>query len=252
MQIEPAHLNKQQFKISVFVHIYYGSNYDFLKTHLLNLVNYNTSYLFNINLASIQKNEIISKITKDFPQAYIIETPNIGKDIGGKLALVDLYLRLNIESDYIIILHDKLSPQALNGTEWRDKLLKIIEKENIETILDIFQNNQSVGVVANKVCILNEYSEENNSFSTVNNDLLKEYLINYQIETSTYDFVAGTMFWIRSNIIKDFFMKYPPLEIRKKLESGNVLDNLTGTHTHVLERLLGLLAGGYGYKIQGI
>jgi lipopolysaccharide biosynthesis protein len=239
-------------KVAVLMHIYYDTTFSLFINDLLNLKKNNTCYLFSVSLDCLQRESLINTILKDFPEAYIIETPNIGKDIGGKLALVDLYLRLNIESDYIIFLHDKLSPQALNGAEWRDKLFEIIQKENIETILNIFQNNQSVGVVANKVCVLNEYSAENNSFLTVNNDLLKEYLINYQIETSTYDFIAGTMFWIRSNIIKDFFTKYPPLEIRKKLEPGNVLDNLTGTHTHVIERLLGLLAGGYGYKIKGI
>ena len=239
-------------KVAVLTHIFYDTAFDSFKESLLDLKEFNACYLFSISQDCLQKTSIINTIKETFPEAYIIETPNIGKDIGGKLALIDLHLRLNIQSDYIILLHDKLSPQALNGNEWRDKLLKIIEKGNIETILDIFLNNESIGLVANKECISNEYANQSNSFATVNNDLLKEYLITYQIKTSNYDFIPGTMFWIRSNIIKDFFTKYPPLEIRKKLEPGNVLDNLTGTHTHVIERLLGLLAGCYGYKIQGI
>jgi lipopolysaccharide biosynthesis protein len=239
-------------KVAVLMHIYYDTTFGLFINDLLNLKEYNACYLFSVSQDCIRKNDIIKAIQQNFPEAFIFETPNIGKDIGGKLALIDLYFRINIQSDYIILLHDKLSPQALNGNEWRDKLLEIIEKGNIDTILDIFQNNKSVGIVSNEKCISNEYVKQNNSFATVNNDLLKTYLADYHIETSNYDFVPGTMFWIRSNIIKEFFTKYPPLEIRKKLEPGNVLDNLTGTHTHVIERLLGLLAGGSGYKIQGI
>jgi lipopolysaccharide biosynthesis protein len=240
------------YKISVLTHIYYENSYTILKDNLFNLQKYNTCYLFSISLDCLGKEDLINKIQNDFPNALILETPNIGKDIGGKLALIDLLLRLNLNPDYTILLHDKLSPQALNGSEWRDKLLKIIKKENIEIILDILKNDQSIGVVANKDCIFSEYSAQTTSFSTVNNNLLKEYLITYNISPANYHFVAGTMFWCRGKIIEDFFRKHPPLEIRKNLEQGNVLDNIKGTHTHTIERLFGLIAGSYGYTIKGI
>src|ERR1700739_3964426 len=240
------------YKIAVLTHIYYDGSYDFLKNDLLNFNEFTTDYLFNISIDCAQKDKVIESIQTDFPNAFIIETPNIGKDIGGKLALIDLYLRLKIQSDYMILLHDKVSPQALNGEEWRDKLLKITKKDTIKTILGLFKSDTSIGVIANQECILNEYSAETNSFSTVNNDLLKASIAQYNIKPTHYSFIAGTMFWVKSNIIKDFFSKHPPLEMRKKLEHGNVLDNLIGTYTHTTERLFGLIAESQGYKIKGV
>jgi lipopolysaccharide biosynthesis protein len=239
-------------KVAILTHIYYDNSFEHLKKYLLNFKEYETTYLFNISLDCLEKELVISNIRNVFPEAVIIETPNIGKDIGGKLALIDLYLRLHIQSDFMIFLHDKLSPQALNGEEWRDKLLKIIEKDHIKTIFDIYENDPKAGMVGNKECIFSEYVKEKDVFSTVNNDLLKIYSLKYNIGSGNYEFIAGTMFWSRSSIIEKFFSNYSPLEMRKNLERGNVLDNFKGTHTHTIERLLGFLAGTYGYKIYGI
>ncbi len=239
-------------KVLALTHIYYNHSYNILKPLLLNLSEYDTCFLFSISLDCVERKKITQYIYTDFPNSFIIETPNIGKDIGGKLALLNLALKLNLQSDYMVLLHDKVSPQELNGLEWRDKLLKIIDKETIKTILNLFETNTSIGIIASEESISDEYSAETGNFSTVNNKMLQESISLYNIKTDNYKFVAGTMFWTRNAYMSDFFKLHPPIEMRKRLEHGNVLDNLNGTFTHTVERLFGLIAGNYGYKIQGV
>lgn len=239
-------------RISVFTHIFYDTGLALLRDSLLNLAVYNAEYFFSISTDCTQKENIIAETKKLFPAAYILETTNIGKDIGGKLALLDLYIRLNTESDYMVFLHDKLSPQALNGEEWREQLLKIATKENIPSIIKLFESDNSIGAIGNKDCIFSEYRAETDDFLSPNNTLLKQYITRFNIHTKNYAFVAGTMFWVRSKIITSFFSKYSALEIRKNMERGNVTDTQIGTHTHTMERFLGFIVGDSGHKLTGI
>ena len=47
-------------------------------------------------------------------------SPNQGKDIGGKLVLLDVYIRSAPKNDLIIFLHDKKSPYKVHSREWAD------------------------------------------------------------------------------------------------------------------------------------
>lgn len=183
---------------------------------------------------------------------FIISAPNQGKDIGGKLALLDLCLKLDIESEFYILLHDKKSPHTTLGEKWREKLFRIIEPQNIEKIKNMFAEDNQLGIVAAKEFIINEYDKDRDVFKCTSNSILKELIIKYGLNISNFDFVGGTMFWIRSEIFNDFFRRFKPLEIRATLEKGNVLDHLHGTQTHSWERMLSWIATDQGYKIRGI
>jgi lipopolysaccharide biosynthesis protein len=93
---------------------------------------------------------------------------------------------------------------------------------------------------------------EEGQFIGNNKNILNNLLGNYQIKPSSFAFVAGTMFWARAKPMKDFFCSYDPLEIRKDLEDGNVLDNFSGTITHSWERVLSWIITSKGFLIKGI
>jgi len=196
------------------------------------------------------RREIIENIKESFDNAYFLVTPNLGKDIGGKLALVDLYLFLGIKSSYIVMLHDKQSLHSVYGELWKSELFKIIDVNNLPIILDVFRDT-AVGVVGTKKWIVNEYDAPTGNFRN-NNQLSKELCKRFHISIQNYDFIGGTMFWIRSSIIEKFFRKNDPILIRGELESGNVMDSHGESLTHTWERMFSWIATNDGYRIEGI
>lgn len=239
-------------KIAIFCHIYYENGWALIKKHINEIKLYNPIFYVNVSNENVNKKLIQNEITEINKNSIIISTPNKGKDIGGKLALIQLYLKIKQNSDYIVFIHDKLSPQVFYGEKWKNDLLKIIEKENINKILKIFENNNKIGIICNDECISNEYDNTKDEFKTTNNKLLKDYLKRFNFNINEYHFVAGSMFWVRSSIFEVFFKLHEPLVLRAELESGNVLDNETGTLTHSFERVFSWLAINNGYKIFGI
>jgi lipopolysaccharide biosynthesis protein len=231
--------------------LYYHDSYGDLKNYFLNFKNINSTLLFSVS-RNQNSQSLIDSITKDFPNSYIIETTNIGKDIGGKLALIDLCIKLDIAADYFVLLHDKRSPHTSLGETWRKKLFRVVEPANIVRITELFEKNKKIGIIAAAEFVANEYNKRNDNFECSNNQLLKRLIAAYNFNHIDYDFVGGTMFWVRGDIINTFFKKYNALKIRATLEKGNVLDNENGTYTHSWERMLSWIAGNQGYFIQGI
>lgn len=239
-------------KVNILCHLYYREIAEILNLteSKSQLVDY--KLFFNLSSDNTSNSSITEYIHKNYSEFIIISTPNIGKDIGAKLALMDLCLQTNLKSDYLLFLHDKQSPQVLYSEKWKNKLMKIAEKDNIKKILEIFERNPDIGIVCSAECISNEYDEDKDEFKTTNNLILKKYIKRFNFKLKDYSFVAGNMFWARSCIYEEFFKKYNPLELRGELEKANVLDNETGTKTHSLERVFSWIATNQGYKIYGI
>jgi lipopolysaccharide biosynthesis protein len=239
-------------RLNVITHIYYDSTYENLQNYLVNLEGLDVNYFFSISLDCLKRKDIINKIQRDFPNSCILETPNIGKDIGGKLALLGLYNKLNIKSDYLIMIHDKMSPQTLVGDAWRNNLLKILLPHHISEILQLLANDKSIGIIGAKEHIFSEYDNNKKEFR-YNNELSSEYLQRYNINIDNFDYISGTMYWMRSSILEDFFKdNVHPIHARSMLEQGNVLDNFQGTHSHTWERMFCWIARNQGYSITGI
>ena len=184
-------------------------------------------------------------------QIYFRKSTNKGKDIGGKLVLMDAYMKLGIGGKYILLLHDKQSLHQHNGQKWRRELFRIVEKNCMKKAIEIFQGNAQVGIIAAASAIRNEWDNEQKSNNYTNSSLIEELKNRYQIQPPHLQFVAGTMFWVRASIFEAFFKKHPPLAVRAELEEGNVMDDQP-TLTHAWERLLCWIATSQGYQIVGI
>ncbi|HKZ65699.1 MAG TPA: rhamnan synthesis F family protein, partial [Chitinophagaceae bacterium] len=241
--------NKQ--KIAVLYHLFYEDTCESICHELQPLRALDTTFLFNICSDTPDKKYISALLRENFPSCFIIDTSNKGKDIGAKLSLLHLFLQLELEADYLLFLHDKKSLQALKSNTWKKELLKIIDPDNLKKIMQIFETNKRCGIVATKEYIIDEPVEEG-QFIGNNKNMLNNLLKNYQINPPSFAFVAGTMFWARAKPMKDFFCYNSPLEIRKELEDGNVLDNFSGTITHSWERILSWIITGKGFLIKGI
>jgi lipopolysaccharide biosynthesis protein len=237
--------------IAVLYHIFYEDSSDTICHELKALNNYKTVFLFNICLDTPDKSSISKTLKECFPGCIIITASNKGKDIGAKLALLQLVLYLQIDADYLLLLHDKKSLQALKSATWKKGLLKILSPDKILQTLKIFQENTECGIIATEEYVIKEFFE-NGLFPGINGGILTALMTKYKIKPPSYSFVAGTMFWVKAKPMKDFFRQHSPLDIRKELEDGNVLDNFSGTITHSWERLFSWVVTSQHYSIKGI
>ncbi|WP_431211979.1 hypothetical protein ACQ86N_40385 [Puia sp. P3] len=113
--------------------------------------------------------------------------------------------------------------------------------------------------------IQNEHDPSSGTFSSSNRSLLNELVAKYGISDPTqnptsqnspaeadYRYVAGTMFWVRAEPLAAFFKKYAPLDIRRTLEKGNVMDENRGSNAHAWERMLSWLIFAQNFNIKGL
>jgi lipopolysaccharide biosynthesis protein len=235
------------------IHIYYPDSWEkIIREKLLPLRVYEPQVLVNICNVGNQAHNLINLIKQDFPAAVFIVSPNKGKDIGGKLALIDLFIKLGLQTDYMVFLHDKISPHAVKGEKWRNSLFNITGADAVPKILEEFTHHKKTGIVGSAEFIMNEYDAANGRFTTNNNEKIKELLEKYHISVKDFSFIGGTMFWIRSAIVSSFFSIVPALGCRENLEEGNVMDDANGTYTHAWERLICWIATSQHYSIKGI
>jgi lipopolysaccharide biosynthesis protein len=242
---------------SIFFHNYYGDHEKWLRLFTCNIkipfiLYYNivedSIYNRSSNISELET--LFNDQTNGKPCHIVIRNScNKGKDIGGKLVLLDSSLKLQTEGAYGLFLHDKKSPYKSNGQDWADQFLKITEPGFIQQVTKIFDNDGMAGIVAASGTIINEYDPVSKSFVSTNNLLLWEQMNLYNLHPEHYSFVAGTMFWFRLEPMNLFFKKNHPLEIRKLFETGNVLDEFKGTYTHCWERLLSWIITTKGFKI---
>ena len=245
---------------TLFFHNYYGEHESWVrlfseKVQFPFILCYNIveDSIYNLDCDRLKMDRLRQAASGPWLKKMIFRrSPNRGKDIGGKLVLMDALLREGIETDYIIFLHDKKSPHKIQGREWQTKLFRIIEPSFMEEALTTFSRNKQTGIVAGADAIQNEYSDSLGSYVSHNRDHLKALQSEFSIDITDHRYVAGTMFWARSAPLLDFFRKHPPLDIRKSLEGGNILDETGGTVTHAWERLLSWLIFAQGYTIKGL
>lgn len=195
--------------------------------------------------------EDLKKFDGQITKLHAIISPNKGKDIGGKLALLDAYLRSGQQSDYLLLLHDKRSPYQSSGASWREQLFRIAKKELQQQVFESFAHDPSVGIIASKNMIRNEADNEQQRDAYTDSEFISALKKKYAIEPPHLAYVAGTMFWVRASLFVNFFRRHAPLDIRSTLEDGNVTDE-NPTITHAWERLLCWIVTAQGYKIKGV
>jgi len=239
-------------KISVLCHLYYQESIYYFLTRIIGLKSPETQFIFNLSRSLYHNSFFNEMLVKYFPDAIIIYTPNQGRDIGGKLAAYDVLMKTGIQTDYTLIIHDKLSSHSVTGIEWRNKLFRIINREELLKIFKKFQLNKEIGVISTEEFIQNEFDADKNRFKCTSNENLLNYIKRYNLNISDYNFTAGTIFWIRTEILRHFFSQHSPLSVRKEFEKGNSLDFDKGTNIHAWERLFSFIAHSQGFKTAGI
>lgn len=238
-----------KYKCAILYHCYY--NTDNLKSIIKKVKRLNL-YEPTLLIASVNNNLDPVFQEDETENAIYLKVSNKGKDIGGKFLSIDVLLNTYQDIEYVAFLHDKKSYYKQSGDFERIQLHSIVEEDAVKKILTLFRENPAIGLICNKNAIKNEFSLTDGNFRTTNSEIIKSELQRYNIEITDYSFAAGTMFWIKTSILKDFFFVNKILDIRSKFETGNVLDHNEGTFTHTWERLFSFITKSQGYKIVGL
>lgn len=247
---------------TVLFHIYYPNSIREASSLLKLLENDDTRFIFNVPFQPLNVHRAISEeIKMFFPKSVVINTSNIGKDIGGKLAMLNFYLRSSVKSDYLVFLHDKKSELAytinnhkIDSDLWKKELFSIIHQDNIPRVNKLFAENDT-GMVTHAHHIYT--MDEHGKYVIFGNNMLnlEELCSRFHLKNineKKTDFSGGTMFWVRSSIYEEFFTEHSPLEIRALLEEGLFTDRYTGTFSHAMERIFSWIVTSKGYSIKGI
>lgn len=155
--------------------------------------------------------------------------------------------------EFYLKIHTKESSQTLNrirrdgGKAWRKELIEPLVKDS-KKILDKFQNDPKIGIIGSKKWFRNASEILNNEPQLKN--ICK--IVGIKYNRNLVEFIGGTMFWIRGEILEKSFTPEIIDNIYSNMEAGYVTDSVKGTYTHAMERFYGVLAKAKNYKVIGI
>ena len=235
---------KDKQTITVIVHVFYPGSWEKISTRVSTVLQSAANIIITFcNPSVLQEIKL--------PGAVLLRVTNVGKDIGGKLSALQYYLEFCSKTDYIIFLHDKKSPQSLDPEFWFDSLYSIFTDTFFQKTIKFMNQNHKTGLIGAKQFIKSDYTGRG-GFNSSNSSILRTMITQFRLKNYSFDYVAGTIFIVRSTIFEAFFKTYPPLDIRKTLEPGNVMDHETGSHTHSWERMFCFIPQSAGYKVKGL
>ena len=223
-------------KVLVCIHIYYHNQVDYIIDKLKSLNGIDYDLFVTYTNENKETNEKFLNFNKNV-KFRIVE--NKGYDIYPFLVLIN---EIDLEKySSLLKLHTKNCSTARNII-WRNDLY-----ENLLGTKYIFRKNlnklKKYGIVGSKARIttMNERCPEN---VWLFEDVCKQI----GIEPKKANFIAGTMFLARIEIIKRIKeLNLLRLDFEnKKMETGSI-----GTNAHVIEMLFGVICNELGFKIYG-
>jgi len=242
-------MNTQTVKpIAVHLHLYYTDMWEELASQLQNIEN--TPYELFVTLVE-DNPDLSDKIQQFHSPSHISVVKNMGYDVGPFMEFLN---SINLDKyDYILKLHSK---RPSNGTDTKLKGLpvnryywKVLLSEALIGCPKIWQNNlqkmnseKKLGMIASPHLIKKIDKTDKELIPAIKNNLQKLKLPIIE----NFSFVAGTMFIVRSHLLKPLQHQYTIDDFQQT--DGQVKD---GTLAHVLERLFGGIVYAQDYKIKG-
>lgn len=254
---------KTNQSIAVLLHVYY---IDMLDEIFLYLKNLNHPFDLYVNLTTDYKNGSVEKIKEKYPEAIITISPNKGVDIGGFL-----YSFKELKKDYDLILkiHTKKSigtdtrPSdmvrvygrdvgAQKGREWFINMMDGVlgNEEKVDRILNKFSSDSECGMVGTY----------HDNYVGRNGQHLKDLCEIFDLDFELYftpegerlkdvSFVGGTFFWIRHDILKNYFTEKNIGLALELIPEGYFNEP---SHNHAFERVFGLVTNKEQKKLMEI
>jgi len=195
------------------------------------------------------REEVLTDITRDLPEAVVIRHPNRGRDIAPRLAL----LRQARARDYsqLLFLHGKKSPhlrevenvhipflQHKDGDRWRSELLATL-LDSAEQTIAAFAQQPRLGLIGPHGFWLGLRGDSN-----VPSMAAFAQRMGIAPDMARHGYFAGSMFWCRPQALD------PLLALNlTDADFDDEIGQTDGTLAHMVERLFALSAEKAGFQI---
>lgn len=224
--------------IAIIIHVFYLDVWHEIENYLSKLeIEYN---LF-ISIPENTNENLIIEIFKKRPKVNIFMTENRGRDVLPFLQIINIIGLDNYK--YICKMHTKKTGDSPLGNVWRKLLYFDLIGSNttVTDILNSFEINQDIGIITGKNTILDSHRY------TYGNTQKLDFLAKKTniIYNDYYLFPAGTMFWIRPELIAPIAKLFDNSELIFEDEEGQA-DN---TMAHAIERFFGIISDVQNKKI---
>ena len=230
--------------IAIQVHAFYPELFKEICNGLANI-----PFPYDLYVTTTEKHKatyILDYLNKHNTAAnyYVNVVENKGRDV---LPFLSQLQPVITQYDYICHLHTKRSLHNDIGKSWRNYLYEnlIGNADQIKKIFYEFESNPKVGLIfpdvpnyIKRMCDWandKRYAEELMDHMKFDRAFLPEEII----------FPAGTMFWARTDALKDLFL----LDLNV-LNVPDEMDQVDGTVMHAIERVLPYLAEANGYTYR--
>lgn len=241
-------INQKNKKIAVHLHIYYEDRWSEITHYLTNLQEYN----YDLFVTLIKPNtELENKIKTFKSDTKIFIIDNIGYDIG---AFIYFLHQINLaDYDYILKIHTKNTSRQdwthinnfyLKNSEWNKLLWNGVLKnsKHIDNIMSCLAD-KNIGMVSSRYLVTETLEDTKQIKDGCKKALLKLGFL----EPMHMSFVPGTMFWVKSSLMKQIKKHFNQNDFEPSGSSG-----CDGSLAHIIERVLGYTIYAQGQHIKGI
>lgn len=242
-------INGTNFKVASICHIYYEDMLEDMISLNKNLYNTNFDVDFYFTLTEDsstigQKEWVIRELKRNFPNCNVYIVRNKGLDIG---AFFNVFEKIhNIKYDYIFKTHTKkslLTSGKYFGKIWSNDLLSILDPIKLEKINDLMESGAEMVGSSKWIIPCNK--------DNLNTDGISRLLIELGIQNSGSNFIGGTMFCMKYDILKKYLNISQIKSYYDQMEEGYFYQVHKGDKeyiTHSFERIFGMMCE----KINGV
>ncbi len=223
-------------KIAICFHLFYQELFSQFTQYIDNVLN--CSYDTDIYITYNKESEIIEDVRKYYPNAIFIFSEK-GCDTGAFLLHMKYMYEFGKNYDYVFKLHTKRMPV------WRAQLLEPIAGscEIVKTIINDFSNHSKIGMIG-----VDRWRIGNDNDNKTIVDIICDRN-NIKIKSDAC-FIAGTIFWMRYDIIKKL-VERNNMNFQKEYDLCEFgYPHGAPTYTHSWERLFGIIISNFDYDLK--
>jgi lipopolysaccharide biosynthesis protein len=229
---------KPRGPIAVVLHLYYAELWDEMREAIEHILD---PFDLFVSFVKGTSDQLRTSVKDAFPNAYIFDFENRGRDIGPFLVLLETGVLFQYE--LVCKLHTKRSTHRGDGDAWRRRLVEGVlgSFRLVNQIVSSFRSNPDIGMV---VADGNIYGGEEHW--ALNDKVLAELLPRIGISPQVKDrsFPGGSIFWIRPFLLRT--LAGAGIEL-SDFEPEPIAPN--GGLAHAVERMFGLICEEAGMRV---
>ena len=197
----------------------------------------------------------VASARRDFPSARFLPCENRGYDIwpflkavqSADLGRYDLVVKLHTKRDIDLPRKAEVGYTVLNGSRWRDHLLAFVKTPEAWSKTVARFGDPKVGMVADRHVVFRRCDARREAHGGSFDAAVRELNEKWGIPAKRNGrFVGGTMFAVRAPILAHLVSH--PFSAGMFGASGG---HENETYAHVLERMMGLVVSGLGFRVEG-